>query len=56
MTKKEAIKLFEDKKVRTLWNIDQERWYFAIVDIIAMLTDQKMAKCDLPMLPIQCEK
>ena len=41
MTKKEAIKLFEDKKVRTLWDIDQEQWYFSIVDVISVLTGQK---------------
>lgn len=39
MTKKEALKLFEDKKVRTVWDDEQEKWYFAIVDVIAILTD-----------------
>ena len=39
MTKKEALKLFEDKKVRTVWDDEQEKWYFAIVDVIAILTE-----------------
>lgn len=40
MEKQDAIKLFEDKKVRTLWDKEQEQWYFSIVDVIAILTDQ----------------
>lgn len=39
MTKKEAIKIFEAKKVRTLWDDEKEEWYFSIVDVIAVLTD-----------------
>lgn len=39
MTQKEAIKIFQKKKVRTIWDSDQEKWYFAIVDVIAVLTD-----------------
>ena len=39
MTKKEAIKLFEERKVRTIWDDEQERWYFSIVDVIGVLTD-----------------
>ena len=39
MTQKNALKLFEDKKVRTVWDNDQEKWYVAIVDVIAALTD-----------------
>jgi hypothetical protein len=38
--KETAIKLFEEKKVRSLWSEDEEKWYFSIVDIIAILTDQ----------------
>ncbi len=30
------IKLFEDKKIRSQWNADQEKWYFSIVDVIAI--------------------
>lgn len=41
MTKKESLKLFEDKKIRTVWDDEQEKWYFAIVDVIAVLTESK---------------
>jgi len=39
MTKNEAIKLFEEKTVRTVWDDDAEEWYFSIVDVVAVLTD-----------------
>lgn len=39
MTKKNAIQLFENKKVRTLWDSEQEKWYFSIVDVVEVLTD-----------------
>lgn len=39
MTKREALKLFEDKKIRTVWDNEQEKWYFSIVDVVAVLTD-----------------
>ena len=39
MKQQNAIQLFEDKKVRTLWDAGQEKWYIAIVDIIQILTD-----------------
>lgn len=35
-----SIKLFEDKKVRTAWDEDEEEWYFSIVDVISILTNQ----------------
>ena len=38
MGKESAIKLFESKQVRTVWNEEDEKWYFAIVDVIAILT------------------
>jgi hypothetical protein len=41
MTKKEAIKLFEEKKVRTVWDDEQEKWYFSIVDVVDVLTESK---------------
>lgn len=40
MTKKEALQLFEDKKVRAVWDDKEEKWYFSIVDVCAVLTDQ----------------
>ena len=39
MTKKEAIKIFEEKKVRAVWDEETEEWYFSVIDIIAVLTD-----------------
>lgn len=39
MTKKEAIKIFEEKKVRTLWDDETEEWYFSVIDVVAVLTD-----------------
>lgn len=39
MTKQQAIKVFEDKKVRTVWDADNEKWYFSIIDVIGILTD-----------------
>ena len=39
MTKKESIRLFEERKVRAIWDDEQEEWYFSIVDVISILTD-----------------
>jgi hypothetical protein len=39
MTKENAIRLFQDQRVRVLWDDKQEKWYFSIVDIIAILTE-----------------
>ena len=39
MTKENAIKLFQDKKVRVQWDEDREKWFFSIVDIIEILTE-----------------
>ena len=39
MKKDNSIKLFEEKKVRSQWNEEQEKWYFSIVDVIAILTE-----------------
>ena len=39
--KKEAIKLFEERKVRTIWDDTHEKWYFSIVDVVAILADSK---------------
>ena len=43
MSQKEAIKIFEEKKVRTVWDDEQEKWYFSIVDVCTVLTDSKDA-------------
>ena len=39
MVKQNAIKVFEEKKVRTFWDSETEEWYFSVVDVVAVLTD-----------------
>ena len=39
---KNKIKLFEDRKVRTLWDEEAEKWWFSVVDIAAILTEQTL--------------
>ena len=39
MTQHNSIKLFEEKKVRTVWDDQQEKWYFSVIDVVAVLTD-----------------
>jgi len=39
MTKKQAIQLFQERKVRTAWDDKEEKWYFSIVDVVSVLTD-----------------
>ena len=39
MKKQNAIQLFEDKKVRTLWDEEREKWYISIIDVIEILTN-----------------
>lgn len=39
MTKKNQIQIFNDTKVRTVWDSDKEEWYFSIVDVVKVLTD-----------------
>ena len=40
MEQNDKIQLFEDKRIRTAWNEEKEEWYFSIVDVVAVLTDQ----------------
>lgn len=44
MSKTNAIKLFEDKLVRSIWDDEKEEWFFSIVDVVEILTDSKDAK------------
>ncbi|MBR6277199.1 MAG: hypothetical protein IKR41_00380 [Bacteroidales bacterium] len=39
MSSIESLKLFEEKKVRTVWDENEEKWYFSVVDVVAVLTD-----------------
>jgi len=40
MTKETAIKLFEQNQIRSVWSEEEEKWYFSIIDVIAISTDQ----------------
>ena len=44
MTKKQAIQLFQERKVRTVWDDQEEKWYFSVVDVVGTLTDQPTPK------------
>ena len=39
MTKTQSVQLFEERKVRTVWDDDAEKWYFSVVDVVGVLTD-----------------
>lgn len=41
MDRENAIKLFQDKRVRVIWNEEQEKWYFSIVDVVGVLSDSE---------------
>ena len=41
MTKREALQLFEEKKIRSVWDDKEEKWYFSIVDVCAVLTESR---------------
>lgn len=44
MEKNNSIKLFEDKNIRVAWNEDEENWYFSVVDVVGILTDNDYQK------------
>lgn len=44
MTKESSIKLFNEHQIRTLWDDEQEKWYFSIVDVIQVLSDSKNSR------------
>lgn len=41
MSKQEIIKIFGDRKIRSVWDDEAETWYFSIVDVVAVLTESK---------------
>lgn len=57
MTKKNQMQVFDDRKVRTVWDSDTEEWYFSVVDVVGVLTDsanptdylKKMRKRDVSL-------
>lgn len=56
MTKKEAIKVFEEKTVRTLWDDENEKWYFSIVDVVAVLTESPNPRKYWSVLKVRLKK
>ena len=40
MAQNDNIQLFENKRIRTAWDEEKEEWYFSVVDVVAVLTDQ----------------
>lgn len=44
MTKKTSIQIFEEKKVRTVWNDKEEKWYFSVADVVEVLTESTDVK------------
>ena len=41
MSENTQIKIFEEKKVRTIWDAENEEWYFSVVDVVAVLTESE---------------
>ena len=44
MTKRNQIQIFNEKKVRTVWDSDTEEWYFSVIDVVEILTDSSDAR------------
>ena len=44
MTKTNQIQLFNEKKVRTVWDSEKEELYFSVIDVVEILTDSRMPK------------
>jgi|GEM_PF-2572166 len=42
MTKKNAIKLFQDQRVRVDWNDEEEKWYFSSIGVIGVLSESEI--------------
>ena len=56
MTKKASIQIFDDQKVRTLWDAEQEKWFVSVIDVIAVLTDSKRPRKYWNDLKIKLQK
>lgn len=44
MSQKQALQLFNDRQIRTAWDENEEKWFFSIVDVVAVLTDSSDAR------------
>ena len=56
MVKQNAIKIFEEKKVRTIWDSETEEWYFSIVDVVAVLTESENPRKQWNVLKTRLKK
>ena len=56
MKKETSIKLFEDRKVRVIWNEKNEKWYFSVVDVVGVLTESENSRRYWSDLKIKLEK
>lgn len=56
MTKLNAIQLFENKKVRTVWDSEQEKWFISIIDVIEVLTESPNARKYWSVLKLRLKK
>ena len=56
MSKETSIKLFEEKKVRTVWDEEKEEWYFSVVDAVGILTESENPRRYWSDLKIKLEK
>ena len=56
MTKLNVIQLFENKKVRTVWDAEQEKWFISIIDVIEVLTESPIARKYWSVLKLRLKK
>ncbi|MEI7504182.1 MAG: hypothetical protein WCJ61_12955, partial [Paludibacter sp.] len=56
MTQNNVIKIFEEKKVRSVWDDETEKWYFSIVDVIEILTDSPNPRKYWSVLKLRLKK
>jgi hypothetical protein len=56
MTQQNAIQIFEGKKVRSLWDSEQEKWHISIVDVVGILTDSPNPNNYWKVLKIQIKE
>jgi hypothetical protein len=56
MTKLNAIQLFENKKVRTIWDVEQEKWFISIIDVVEILTESPSPRKYWSVLKVKLKK
>lgn len=56
MVKKQEIKLFGERKIRTIWDDNEEKWYFSITDVVGVLTDSKDPKRYWSVLKVRLKR